>query len=36
VLEQTRGLTDAELRLADSEAAVRRALAQLERSAGSK
>ena len=36
VLEQTRGLTDAELRLADSEAAVRRGLAQLERSVGSK
>lgn len=36
VLEQTRGLTDVELRLADSEAAVRRAQAQLERSVGSK
>ncbi len=36
VLEQTRGLVDAELRLADSEAVVRRSLAQLERSVGSK
>lgn len=36
VLEQTRGLVDAELRLADSEALVRRGVAQLERSVGSK
>ena len=36
VLEQSRGLVDAELRLADSEAAVRRGIAQLERSVGSK
>ena len=36
VLEQSRGLVDAELRLADAEAAVRRGKAQLERSAGTK
>lgn len=36
VLEQTRGVVDAELRLADAEAAVRRAQAQLERSVGTK
>jgi outer membrane protein, heavy metal efflux system len=36
VLEQSRGLVDAELRLADSEAVVRRSIAQLERSVGSK
>lgn len=36
VLEQSRGLVDAELRLADAEAAVRRGRAQLERSVGTK
>lgn len=36
VLEQTRGLVDAELRVADAEAAVRRGQAQLERSVGTK
>jgi cobalt-zinc-cadmium efflux system outer membrane protein len=36
VLEQSRGLVDAELRLADAEAAVSRAEAQLERSVGTK
>jgi len=36
VLEQSRGLVDAELRLADAEAAVSRARAQLERSVGTK
>ena len=36
VLEQSRWLVDAELRLADSEAVVRRSIAQLERSVGSK
>jgi len=36
VLEQTRGLVDAELRLPAAEAAIRRAQAQLERSVGSK
>jgi cobalt-zinc-cadmium efflux system outer membrane protein len=36
VLEQTRGLIDAELRVVDSEAAVRRAHAQLERSIGTR
>lgn len=36
VLEQSRGLVDAELRLADAEAAVRRGIAQLERSVGTK
>ena len=36
VLEQTRGMIDAQLRLADSEAAVRRGFAQLERSVGSR
>lgn len=36
VLEQSRGLVDADLRLADAEAAVRRGMAQLERSVGTK
>ncbi len=36
VLEQTRGLIDAELRIVDFEAAVRRAQAQLERSVGTR
>jgi cobalt-zinc-cadmium efflux system outer membrane protein len=36
VLEQTRGLVDAEVRVVDSEAAVRRAHAQLERSVGTR
>jgi cobalt-zinc-cadmium efflux system outer membrane protein len=36
VLEQSRGLVDAELRLADAEAAVRRGRAQLERCVGTK
>lgn len=36
VLEQSRGLVDAELRVADAEAAVRRSQAQLERSIGTK
>jgi hypothetical protein len=36
VLEQTRGLIDAELRIVDAEAAVRRAQAQLERSVGTR
>ncbi len=36
VLEQSRGLIDANLRLADTEAAVRRSQAQLERSVGTK
>lgn len=36
VLEQTRGLIDAELRIVDFEAAVRRAHAQLERSVGTR
>ena len=36
VLEQTRGLIDAELRVVDFEAAVRRAQAQLERSVGTR
>lgn len=36
VLEQSRGLVDAELRLADAEAAIRRGKAQLERSVGTK
>jgi cobalt-zinc-cadmium efflux system outer membrane protein len=36
VLEQNRGLIDAQLRIVDSEAAIRRARAQLERSVGSK
>ena len=36
VLEQTRGLIDAELRMVDFEAALRRAQAQLERSVGTK
>lgn len=36
VLEQSRGLVDAELRIADAEAAVRRGQAQLERSVGTK
>lgn len=36
VLEQSRGSIDAQLRLADAEAAVRRGIAQLERSVGSK
>lgn len=36
VLEQSRGQVDAELRLADAEAAVRRGMAQLERSVGTK
>ena len=36
VLEQSRGLVDAELRVADAEAAVRRSVAQLERSVGTK
>lgn len=36
VLEQSRGLIDAELRIADAEAAIRRAQAQLERSVGTK
>lgn len=36
VLEQSRGLVDAELRLADAEAAVRRGKAQVERSVGAK
>lgn len=36
VLEQSRGLIDAELRLADAEAAVRKGKAQLERSVGTK
>jgi len=36
VLEQNRGLIDAQLRVVDSEAAIRRAQAQLERSVGSR
>lgn len=36
VLEQSRGLVDAELRIADAQAAVRRGRAQLERSVGTK
>ena len=36
VLEQNRGLVDAQLRVVDSEAAIRRAQAQLERSVGSR
>jgi cobalt-zinc-cadmium efflux system outer membrane protein len=36
VLEQSRGLVDAQLRIVDSEAAIRRAQAQLERSVGSR
>jgi len=36
VLEQTRGLIDAQLRIVDAEAAIRRAQAQLERSVGSR
>lgn len=36
VLEQSRGLVDAELRVADAEAAVRRSRAQLERSVGTR
>lgn len=36
VLEESRSLIDAELRLADAEAAVRRGFAQLERSVGTK
>lgn len=36
VLEQTRGLMDARLRIADADALVRRASAQLERSVGSR
>jgi len=36
VLEQSRGLVDVELRIADAEAAVRRSRAQLERSVGAK
>jgi cobalt-zinc-cadmium efflux system outer membrane protein len=36
VLEQNRGLIDAQLRIVDSEAAIRRAQAQLERSVGSR
>lgn len=36
VLEQTRGLVDAQLRVIDADTAIRRAQAQLERSVGSK
>jgi outer membrane protein TolC len=36
VLEQDRGLTDAQLRIVDAQGAVRRAEAQLERSVGSR
>jgi cobalt-zinc-cadmium efflux system outer membrane protein len=36
VLEQNRGLVDAQLRIVDSEAAIRRAQAQLDRSVGSR
>jgi len=36
VLENTRGLLDAQLRVSDLEAAVRRAQAQLERSVGTR
>jgi len=36
VLEQNRGLVDAQLRIVDSDAAIRRAQAQLERSVGSR